>query len=166
MIFNKIKKLHKNLVKKNKTLFLAESCTGGYFAKLLTDLPGSSVYFIGSIVCYSNEIKKNVLSVPEKTLAELGAVSKQTAKKMIEGLKKISNTDFQIAITGIAGPGGWTSEKPIGTVFIAVGWDKGIEIKHFVFKGNRQAVRKKTIIKAVDMLLTLLNSDVPLKSSS
>lgn len=157
MIFNKIKKLHKKLIEQKKTLFLAESCTGGYFAKLLTDLSGSSLYFLGSIVCYSNEIKKNVLYVPEKTLAEFGAVSKQTAKKMIEGLRKISNTDFQIAITGIAGPGGGTSEKPVGTVFIAVGWDTGIEIKHFVFKGTRQAVRKRTIVKAVDMLLTLLN---------
>ena len=157
MIFNKIKKLHKKLIKQKKTLFLAESCTGGYFAKLMTDLSGSSLYFMGSIVCYSNEIKQNVLNVPGKTLTKFGAVSKQTAKKMIEGLRQISNTDFQIAITGIAGPGGGTSEKPVGTVFIAVGWDKKIEIKHFVFKGNRQVVRKKTIIKAVDMLLTLLN---------
>lgn len=156
MIFNKIKKLHKKLIEQKKTLFLAESCTGGYFAKLMTDLSGSSLYFMGSIVCYSNEIKQNVLNVPEETLTKFGAVSKQTAKKMIEGLRKISNTDFQIAITGIAGPGGGTSEKPVGTVFIAVGWDKGIEIKHFIFKGNRQAVRKRTIVKAVDMLLTLL----------
>ena len=93
-----------------KTLAVAESCTGGLLASRITDVPGSSDYFLGGIVAYSNEVKKNLLGVPEEILGTLGAVSKECAERMAQGVKELFEADLALAITGIAGPGGGTEE--------------------------------------------------------
>jgi nicotinamide-nucleotide amidase len=107
------------LVKNNATVGTAESCTGGFLAHRLTNIPGSSAYFEGSVVSYSNSIKMNVLGVAEDTLIKHGAVSEATAIEMAEGARKLLNTTYALATTGIAGPDGGTEEKPVGTVWIA-----------------------------------------------
>lgn len=114
------------LSEKNKTVGTAESCTGGYIAHLLTSNSGSSKYFKGSIVSYDNEVKENVLNVSNKTLATEGAVSEQTVRQMVRGALQIIKTDYAIAVSGIMGPDGGSAEKPVGTVWIAVGNNQDI----------------------------------------
>lgn len=107
------------LTERDATIGTAESCTGGFVASQLTNIPGSSQYFEGSVVSYSNTIKMNVLGVSRQTLEDFGAVSEQTAREMAEGARKVLNTTYAISTTGIAGPDGGTPEKPVGTVWIA-----------------------------------------------
>lgn len=109
------------LIEKGKTLATAESCTGGFLAHKITSVPGSSAYFMGSIISYSNEIKMNQLNVKPSTLEKYGAVSKETVKEMVQGALDLLKTDIAIAISGIAGPDGGTAEKPVGTIWIAIG---------------------------------------------
>jgi nicotinamide-nucleotide amidase len=111
----------KILSAKNKTMSTAESCTGGYIAHLITSHPGSSKYFKGSVVSYDNEVKENVLNVSNKTLQTVGAVSEETVKEMLSGVLQKLNTDYAIAVSGIMGPDGGSEQKPVGTVWIAVG---------------------------------------------
>ncbi len=112
--------LHQLLVKEKKTLVLAESLTGGHIAAKLTNLPGASNYFLGSIVSYSNDVKKNVLGVGGKNLEEKGAVSQEVAIEMAEGALKLASSDYALAVTGVAGPSGGTENKPVGTVWCAL----------------------------------------------
>lgn len=111
----------KILIEKGKTLATAESCTGGFLAHKITSVPGSSAYFMGSVIAYSNEVKMNQLQVKSSTLKMHGAVSEKTVKEMVKGALDLLKTDIAIAISGIAGPGGGTSEKPVGTIWIAIG---------------------------------------------
>jgi len=113
--------LGKILLKNKKTISTAESCTGGSIASLITSVPGASSYFEGSIVSYSYDIKESLLHVKKETLEKYGAVSEETVKEMLDGLLEKMKTDYGIAVSGIMGPGGGTDEKPVGTVFIAVG---------------------------------------------
>jgi nicotinamide-nucleotide amidase len=113
--------LGKILLKNKKTISTAESCTGGAIASLITSVPGSSGYFTGSIISYANEIKESELNVKKETLESFGAVSEEAVKEMLQGLLPKMKTDYGIAVSGIMGPGGGTDEKPVGTVFIAVG---------------------------------------------
>lgn len=113
------------LIKEGKTVSLAESCTGGNIARKITINAGSSQYFKGSVVAYSNDVKVNVLGVDEKAILDYGAVSEEVAKQMAIGAIKIMNSDYAIATTGIAGPDGGTDEKPVGTVWVAVANKKG-----------------------------------------
>ena len=111
----------KILLRKNKTMATAESCTGGYIAHLITTIPGSSAYFKGSVVSYANEAKENVLSVKHETLNTHGAVSEETVREMVSGVLKEMKTDYALATSGIMGPDGGSEEKPVGTVWIAAG---------------------------------------------
>ena len=110
-----------NILKnRNETVSVAESCTGGYLSHLFTSIAGSSAYFMGGVVSYSNEAKMEVLKVKQETLTKFGAVSEQTIIEMAEGVRKLLGTTYGIATSGIAGPDGGTAEKPVGTVWIAV----------------------------------------------
>lgn len=130
------------LMKKYRlTLAVAESCTGGLVSNKITDVPGSSEYFRGGIIAYSNDLKEQMLDVPQKILKKFGAVSKETAAAMARGARKNANADIGIAITGIAGPTGGSRLKPVGTVFIAVSDKKNEECRKFLFKGKRQAIK-------------------------
>lgn len=111
---------------KNLSLSTAESCTGGGIAALITSVPGSSEYFNGGIVAYSNEIKKDLLHVSAETLVKYGAVSRETVIEMVKGAMKTLKTDCAVATSGIAGPGGGTPEKPVGTVWIAAAYKNDI----------------------------------------
>lgn len=147
----------KNLfIRQKKTLAVAESCTGGLLANLLTNIPGSSQYFLLGLVAYSNQVKKSLLSVCDKVIKEHGAVSYQAARLMAKNVRKIASSDYGIGITGIAGPGGGTQKKPVGTVFISVaGRDRVISNK-CRFSGNRLEIKRKAALKAISMLKRLL----------
>ncbi|MFI5334252.1 MAG: CinA family protein, partial [Chlamydiales bacterium] len=121
MTVQKIKRIQAKLVENNKTLAFAESCTGGRMAALVTAIPGASSYFLGSIVCYADALKRDLLHVPEELLQTRGAVSKEVVSAMLKGLFEVTAADYGIAVSGIAGPSGGTPEKPIGTVCAAIG---------------------------------------------
>lgn len=140
------------LRKQKKTLSIAESCSGGLLGHLLTETPGSSDYFKEGAITYSNESKIKNLNVKKKTIQKFGAVSKHTAKEMAEGIKKKSQTDFSIAITGIAGPTGATPKKPVGLVYIACSTPESTTVKKFLFKGTRSEIKLKSALTAMDIL--------------
>ena len=151
-----ISQIHKFLLKNKLTIAVAESCTGGLTASLLTQLSGSSNYFILGIAAYHNKVKTSILKVPSGLIAKKGAVSTEVAEKLAQGVKKLAKTDFAIGITGIAGPTGSSPAKPIGTVFIAVANKNKTICKEFHFTGNRSAIRKKAALKSLEVLKELL----------
>lgn len=151
-----VRQIHKLLLKSRKKVAVAESCTAGLASKLLTDMPGSSAYFLLGIAAYSNQAKEKVLKVPPQAIAKKGAVSRQVAQKMARGVRKMARADLGVGITGIAGPGGKTPQKPVGTVFIAVDKKDGGICKRFIFKGSRCAVRKKAALKSLELLKGLI----------
>ncbi len=146
------------MISKNLTLSTAESCTGGFIASEITDLPGSSTYFSGSVVSYANEVKQNVLQVKPETLEIYGAVSSQCAEEMLEGALALMKTDIGIAVTGIAGPGGGTDDKPVGTVFISVGNDKRKVTEQFYFRSSRKGIVEYTYHNAMYMVYKFLST--------
>lgn len=149
--------LGKTLNVKGWTLSTAESCTGGLIAKTITDVPGSSDYFKGGCVSYSNELKTRILEVNPTTLAEHGAVSEQVALEMAYGAKRAFDTDCAIATTGIAGPGGGTPNKPVGLVYICVMWPGGNKVIKRVFTGGRAEVRFRTMMLGIYEMLRAIN---------
>ncbi|MFH1004077.1 MAG: competence/damage-inducible protein A [Bacteroidota bacterium] len=157
----------KMLNDRKQTLAVAESCTGGYIGHLITSIPGSSDYFKGGIIAYSNEIKTSILGVDKNTLMAKGVVSKEVAELMATGVRKKMHSDFGIATTGIAGPTGGTSKKPIGTVWIAVSSSEKIIAEKFNFGNDRERNIRKTALAAFSMLRKLLvNSYIPNESES
>lgn len=141
------------LGKNGKTLALAESCTGGLIAHMVTETPGSSAYFIFSAVTYANEAKVNVLHVSPDTLESHGAVSHETVREMAENARKIAGADIGLAVSGIAGPSGGSAEKPVGTVFIAVASGQGVQSHMFRSPfGDRAKNKKIFAMKALDLL--------------
>lgn len=140
------------LIEKNITISIAESCTGGLLAANLTDISGISAVFNRGFVTYSNDAKVEMLGVSEKTLAEYGAVSEETAREMVVGLKQKTNSDICISVTGIAGPNGGTEEKPVGLVYIGLLYKDEIVVVKNNFHGNRERVRNFTCLKAFDMV--------------
>ncbi len=141
---------------KGLTLSAAESCTGGLLSSLITDVPGSSDYFIGSVVAYGNEVKIDKLGVRPATLKRYGAVSGQTAREMALGVKEALKTDASVSITGIAGPGGGSARKPVGTVFICVFCEERLIVKRFLFEGGRRSIKKQSALAALCLLAGLL----------
>ncbi len=134
------------------TLATAESCTGGYIAHLITGHAGSSEFFKGAVVAYSNEIKENILGVSEDTLSHYGAVSRETVFEMAAGIVRHFHVDCAIAVSGIAGPGGGTAEKPVGTTWISVLSPKGAETRMFTFGEHRGRNIRRAALAALDML--------------
>lgn len=145
------------LVERGLMLAAAESCTGGLLGKRVTDVPGSSEWFDRSIVTYSNRAKMEHLGVNGQTLERFGAVSSQTAREMVEGIRRVSGCQCGIAITGIAGPGGGTPDKPVGTVFIALSVEEEVMVHRFLFPGNRDEIRNITSETALDWLRRYLS---------
>ena len=142
---------------KGMMLASAESCTGGWLAKIITDIPGSSAWFTGSVVSYSNEAKQSLLGVNESTLNEFGAVSGETVLEMSDGLFAHTDADVAVSVSGIAGPDGGTEEKPVGLVWLSWGKrDKSVFANPFNFDGDREEVRKQSIKQALNCLLDLL----------
>lgn len=135
---------------------MAESCTGGLIGASITDVPGSSEVFLGGIVSYSNDAKESVLGVGHGTLMEHGAVSEQTAREMVLGATRLFGSDYAVAVTGIAGPGGATETKPVGLVYIAVADGPRTVITRNVFGGDRHTVRGSTVREACSLLIDMI----------
>jgi nicotinamide-nucleotide amidase len=146
------------LTERKKTLALAESCTGGCIAQRMTDVPGASVVFLGGVVSYANSIKEKFLGVRAETLQQYGAVSEAVAREMALGTRENFGSDFAIAVTGIAGPGGGTPEKPVGTVFIALASASGVEVKKFLNVWERATFKQVTATQALEMLRWLVSA--------
>lgn len=140
------------LIEKNTTISLAESCTGGLISSNLTSIPGISKVFNRGIVSYSNEAKMENLGVSPDTLMKYGAVSRQTAEEMALGIRRLSNTDIGLAVTGIAGPDGGTAEKPVGLVYVALADRNNVYCKELKLWGNRNRIRNVTSLYAFDMV--------------
>lgn len=135
-----------------KTVSVAESCTGGTISALFTSVPGASEYYLGSVTSYANEIKINVLGVPAEIIAENGAVSSECVAAMAEGVRKLTGSDYSVATSGIAGPGGGSAEKPVGLVWIGVSSDKGTETFSMVFRNDRKRNIERCASSALNIL--------------
>ena len=146
----------KILLKNGATLSTAESCSGGYIAHKITSVPGSSQYYKGSVVSYSNEIKEKFLEVQKESLIEHGAVSEVVVKEMAKAIQKKFDTDYAISTSGIAGPGGGTAEKVVGTTWIAVASPNKVIVKKYLFGENRERNIVKTGLTALNMLRKLM----------
>jgi PncC family amidohydrolase len=141
------------LSEKKLTCATAESCTGGGVGFAITGVAGSSAVFMGGIVSYDNSVKRDVLGVPEEVLSTKGAVSSECAAAMAEGARRLLNTDLAVSITGIAGPGGGSAEKPVGLVWFGLAYRAGTATDKMVFPGDREAVRVAAIEHALNLLL-------------
>lgn len=144
------------LAERGLTVALAESCTGGLLGKMMTDVQGSSRYFLGGVVTYSNESKAKLLRVPDEVLREHGAVSRQTAVAMSLGVRELMGSSVSVSVTGVAGPGGGSAMKPVGLVYVAVACNSALSVARFMFSGNREQVRRRTSVAALNLLRRVL----------
>ena len=147
------------LRQKGWTLALGESCTGGLVAHRITEVAGSSEYFLGGVVAYSNPVKRGLLQVPEQTLERHGAVSEETARQMARGARAVLGADVGLSVTGIAGPGGGTTEKPVGLTVLAVSTPAGEWIERHVWNGDRQSNKQASAEAALRLLLRALSTE-------
>ena len=147
-------KLVKRLTELGKTCGTAESCTGGGVGSAITSVSGSSAVFWGGIISYDNSVKRNVLGVSLETLATVGAVSPETAEQMALGARKLLNVDYAVSVTGIAGPGGGSVEKPIGLVWFGIATPTGVKTESVIFPGDRDEVRAAAVEHALSLLLS------------
>ena len=146
------------LTRRGLTLAAAESCTGGLVSHRLTNVPGSSVYFLGGIVAYANQAKMDLLGVKESTLASHGAVSEATVLEMASGVRRALGADIGVATSGIAGPGGATPSKPVGLVWIALSAGDASEARSYIFSGDRLAVKEQSAQAALELVMEYLES--------
>ena len=152
-----INKLHKKLIKKNTTISVAESCTGGKLSSILTKLSGSSKYFKMGLITYSNNAKIKILKVKKNIIANHGAVSRECCKSMVENLSKLSKSKINVSITGIAGPKGGTKYKPVGLVFIGIKMgNKIFIIKNLFGKKKRSIIQNNTVKKCINLLIKII----------
>lgn len=156
LIRSRARRLGKELARSRITLAVAESCTGGGFGAAITDIPGSSAYFLGGVVAYSNASKTRDLGVAEASIDSGGAVSEAVALAMAKGARRRFGARIGVGITGIAGPGGGTPEKPVGTVCLGISAGKVRRSHRRRLKGDRETVRRKAIAWALDELLAVL----------
>jgi len=152
-----IQLLHKKLIKKKLTISVAESCTGGLLAHNLTKLANSSKYFQLGITAYSNKAKIKILKVNKKIIEKYGAVSKECCKSMVQNLNKISKSKINVSITGIAGPGGASKNKPVGLVYIGIKKGKTVLIDKNKFKSkNRNSIQRSSVQRVIKIILNLI----------
>ncbi|MCX6353328.1 MAG: nicotinamide-nucleotide amidohydrolase family protein [Candidatus Aureabacteria bacterium] len=143
------KKVGLMLRERNLTIAIAESCTGGLLGHMVTQVPGSSDYFMGGVIAYHNDAKIKLLGVKGMTIKRYGAVSRQTAIEMADGACRIFRADIALSTTGIAGPGGGTVEKPVGLVYIGLATMRGKMVKKHLFSGSRHNIKKKAAYAAL-----------------
>jgi len=147
------------LLKRHQCLSVAESCTGGLLGEMITRVPGSSRYFVGGVLAYSNSVKNTVLGIPLQELKKWGAVSSQVAQHMAQAVRRRFNTDYGLAVSGIAGPGGGTPEKPVGLVYIGLAGST-VSAYKYSFRGSREEVRERSAMTALDLLRRELQGDM------
>jgi len=155
LISRAVSELGECLRVEDNMLATAESCTGGLLASTLTDTPGSSEWFAGSVVAYSNEVKAKLLGVRPEILETHGAVSEPVVVAMAEGVLKTIGADISVAISGIAGPGGGSPDKPVGTVWMAWAWASGSRARLYNFSGSREAIKQQSVMAAINGLLSV-----------
>ena len=148
------------LAKRRLTIAVAESCTGGLIASRITDVPGASDYFLAGFVTYANSAKETILAVSPEIIAKKGAVSEEVAQAMAQGARKAAQSDLGLAVTGIAGPGGGTQEKPVGLVYIALAAQEGDWVRRFRFHGDRLRIKEQTAEGALGLLAEYLDGRV------
>ncbi|BAF72744.1 CinA family protein [Sulfurovum sp. NBC37-1] len=156
-IRKKTEQIIHTLTEKKQTITFAESCTGGRIAAEFTAVSGASNVLYGSAVTYSNEIKHQWLGVDNDVLEKFGAVSRECVSQMLDGIIKMANADYAIAISGIAGPTGDTELKPVGTVYIGIETPFGSEVYHCHFHGNREQVQEQSVVFAIEKLGDTIN---------
>jgi len=147
-----ISALIRKMRSKQLSVSFAESCTGGWVSKLMTDVAGASSVYKGSLIVYGNESKRDLLKIPDRILKKFGAVSGQTAREMAKRVRKCFSSDLGISITGIAGPGGGTPKKPVGLIFIGLADKKKSRAWRFQLKGSRRKVRLETAARVFEIL--------------
>jgi len=150
-----VAELGENLRAHGNLLATAESCTGGLLASTLTDTPGSSDWFAGSVVAYANRVKEKLLGVDPALIREHGAVSEPVVLAMARGVLAAVGADISVAISGIAGPSGGTPDKPVGTVWMAWAWPSGTRARLYTFNGTREAVKAQAVMAALNGLLSV-----------
>ncbi|NWJ45440.1 MAG: CinA family protein [Chloroflexi bacterium] len=146
------------LREKRLTVATAESCTGGLIGDRITNIAGSSDYFMGGVMSYSNGVKEKILGVPMSVLETMGAVSSECALAMAQGVRRLLNTDIGVSATGIAGPGGGTPQKPVGLVYIALSADGYERVERFIWSGDRIQNKRESSEAALKILLEYLQS--------
>ncbi len=151
--FSLVTELYRLCEEKGLTVATAESCTGGSIGAFLTHPAGASKYYLGGIISYANSVKENALGVKAKTLAAVGAVSRETCEEMARGAIHAIKTSLSVAVTGLAGPGGETPLKPQGLVYVGVCDGNTVTVRKNLFKGDRTAVRLQTVQQALTMLI-------------
>jgi PncC family amidohydrolase len=151
-------RLYRVCVERDLTVSAAESCTGGLVAHAITEIAGSSAYFLGAFVTYADDVKRDQLGVPAELLAAHGAVSAQVARAMAEGARARLGTDLAVAITGIAGPGGGSEEKPVGLTYVAVADGDGADVRRYLWTGDRSANKRESAAAALALLLERLGA--------
>lgn len=154
---NLVNKVSDELKKHQVTIATAESCTGGLLAHILTNISGSSAYFDRGVISYSNKSKQEVLGVPEELLKKHGAVSREIAEAMAQGIRQRASVNYGLATTGIAGPTGGTKDKPVGLVYIAIATKDYVTVKRFLFSGDRLTNKESTCTSALELLLDVLS---------
>ena len=148
--------IHDLLSVRALTLCAAESCTGGLVSDRITNIPGSSAYFPGGIVTYSNEMKASLLGVPWTILNKHGAVSAETVRAMAQGARKIFSADIAVSVSGIAGPGGGSAEKPVGTTWLGLSAKDGEWARHFLWNGDREKNKQNSAAAALQFVIDYL----------
>jgi nicotinamide-nucleotide amidase len=148
------------LAENGKTVSAAESCTGGLISSLFTSVPGSSEYYLGSVTSYANSVKTGVLGVPAEIIEKYGAVSEECVREMAEGVRRITGSDFSVATSGIAGPGGGSDTKPVGLVCIGVSSQMGTETFRMVFKGDRKRNIDRFTANALNLLRKKIQNEL------
>jgi PncC family amidohydrolase len=161
-----VERLQALCLERRLTVATAESCTGGLVAKLITDVAGSSGYFRGGVVSYADDAKVRLLGVPEDELAAHGAVSAQVARSMAVRALSRTGADVAVAVTGVAGPGGGSSAKPVGLTYVAVADAAGVDVRRFVWTGDRSANRDASARAAIELLLERVSAGVMTIESS
>jgi nicotinamide-nucleotide amidase len=140
------------LRERGQTLAVAESCTGGLLSHCITNVAGSSAYYVGAVVAYANAVKEEVLGVPRRTLDEHGAISAETARQMAVGVRQLLRASLGLAVTGIAGPGGGTPDKPVGLVYVALAAPDGTWVEQYRWKGLRAGIKAASAKAALNLL--------------
>ncbi len=147
------------LIKSGKTLATAESCTGGLLGDRITGVPGSSAYYLGGVIAYANAVKEQILKVPKEMMVEHGAVSELTALGMARGVRRLLNADYGLSVTGIAGPGGGTVEKPVGLTWVAVSGPEGDFAARHIYPGDREENKHAAVDSVLELLLEVVASE-------
>ncbi|MDR0306264.1 MAG: CinA family protein [Chitinispirillales bacterium] len=147
------------LKRKNLTLAVAESCTGGLVGAAVTSVDGSSAYFRGGVIAYDNNIKRDILGVSSADLEKYGAVSDPVVKEMAYGVANFFNCDCGVSVSGVAGPHGGTKDKPVGLVFIGAFFRGRTYARSFLFIGNRREIRSQSVMAALDFLIGIIDTD-------